>query len=130
MTKWHIDRGKKVTGGRVHLHRKKRRFERGSLPLLTEIGEEKRRIEEGRGGTKKVRVVKSKFVNVVDSKTNKIKKFEILDVVSNPSNPHYVRRRIITKGSVVKIDGGLVKITSRPSQDGVVNGIVVEEKSK
>ena len=40
----------------------------------------------------------------------------------------YVRRNIITKGAIVKTEAGLVKITSRPGQDGTLNGILVEEK--
>lgn len=130
MTKWNIDTGKKVTGGVIHLHRKKRRFQRGSLPLLTEIGKEKKRVERVRGGLKKVRYVKAEFVNVVDPKSNKTQKIKILDVVEHPDNPHFTRRSIITKGCVVKTELGLVRILSRPSQHGVVNGIVLEREKK
>ena len=130
MTKWHIDRGKKVTGGRIHLHRKKRRFQRGSLPLLTEIGKEKKTVKRCRGGTRKVKLVKAEFVNIVNPKTNKMKKVKILDVVSNPANPHYVRRGIITKGAVVKTELGSVRILSRPSQSGSVSGIILTTDKK
>ncbi len=126
MTKWHIDKGKKVTGGRIHQYRKKKRFQRGSIPLLTEVGEEKKHIKRTRGGNKKVKLAKTQFVNVSDEK--KSKKVKILDVVENPASPNYVRRNILTKGTVVKTDMGKVRITSRPSQDGVVNGIIVEKK--
>ena len=130
MTKWHIDRGKKVTGGKIHSHRKKRRFQRGSLPLLTRLGEEKRRIERKRGGLKKVKLVKTEFANVIDPKTNKAKKVKILDVVRNEADPHLVRRGIITKGAIVKTELGEARVVSRPSQHGVVNAIIIEEKSK
>jgi len=130
LTKWHIDRGKKVTGGRIHLHRKKRRFQRGSLPLLTEIGKEKKTVKRCRGGTRKVKLVKAEFVNIVNPKTNKMKKVKILDVVSNPANPHYVRRGIITKGAVVKTELGSVRILSRPSQSGSVSGIILTTDKK
>lgn len=130
MTKWNIDTGKKVTGGRIHLHRKKRRFQRGSLALLTEVGKSKKRSERIRGGGEKVKLVKAEFVNAIDPKTNKIKKVKILDVVSNSANPHYIRRGIITKGAIVKTDLGSVKILSRPSQSGIVSGIILEKESK
>jgi len=128
LTKWNIDKGKKVSGGRIHQYRKKRRFQRMSLPLLTEIGKEKTVLKRGRGNTVKTKSVKIEFVNVNDLKTKKRKKVKILDIVSNPANPHYVRRGIVTKGCVVKTDIGNVKITSRPSQVGIASGFVVQEK--
>jgi small subunit ribosomal protein S8e len=127
MTKWHIDRGKKVTGGRIHAHRKKKRFQRGSIPILPEVGEEKKLIRRTRGGNEKVKIVKAQFVNVSDN--GKTKRVKILDVLENPASPNYVRRNIITKGTLVKTELGKVRITSRPSQQGVVNGTLLE-KSK
>ena len=128
MTKWNIDRGKKVTGGRIHLHRKKKKFQRVSMPLLTEIGEEKRKIKKARGGNKKIKLVKAEFANVFDTKTKKSQKLKILDVISNPSNPQYVRRGIITKGSIIKTELGEAKVISRPSQHGIINAVLVEDK--
>jgi len=40
----------------------------------------------------------------------------------------FVRRKIITKGAIIKTELGLAKVTSRPSQDGVVNAVLIEEK--
>jgi len=130
MTKWHIDRGKKVTGGKIHSHRKKRRFQRGSLPLLTKLGKEKKRKERKRGESTKLKLITTEFANVIDPKTNKTKKVKILDVLRNEADPHYVRREIITKGTIIKTDLGEARVVSRPSQDGVVNAIIVQEKSK
>jgi len=128
LTSWNIDSGKKVTGGKIHLYRKKRRFQRGSLPLLTHIGGEKRIIKRVRGGKTKVKLLKTEFVNVVDVKSGKRKKVKILDVIDHPDNPHFTRRSIITKSCVLRTELGLVKVVSRPSQHGVVNGILIEEK--
>jgi small subunit ribosomal protein S8e len=64
--------------------------------------------------------------NVVDPKTKTIRKATILTVKSNPSNPNYVQRNIITKGATVMTDLGEAVITSRCGQDGVVNAILVE----
>ena len=127
MTQWHIDRGKKVTGGVIHPYRKKKRFQRGSISLLTEVGKESKFVKRCKGGVKKVKLSKTEFVNVTDSK-NKTKKVKILDVLENPASPNYVRRGILTKGTVVKTELGKIRITSRPSQDGMVNGCIVEEK--
>ncbi|MBD3155953.1 MAG: 30S ribosomal protein S8e [Candidatus Aenigmarchaeota archaeon] len=124
MTKWHIDKGKKVTGGRIHQYRKKKRFQRGSIPLLPEVGEEKKLIRRTRGGNEKVKIVKAQFVNVSDK--GKTKRVKILDVLENPASPNYVRRNIITKGTVIKTELGEVRITSRPSQKGIVSGTLLE----
>jgi len=130
MTKWHIDKGKKVTGGKIISHRKKRKFQRGSLPLLTKIGKEKKTKERVRGGMTKIKLPQAEFANVIDPKTNKAKKVKILDVLRNEANPQYVRRRIITKGTIIKTELGEAKVLSRPSQHGVVNALIVQEKEK
>ena len=127
MTVWNIDRGKKVTGGVIHLNRKKRRFQRGSLPLLTKIGKEKKLIERKRGGMKKVKLMEAEFANIIDPKTKKAKKVKILDVIENKANPHLVRRGIITKGAIIKTELGEARVTSRPSQHGVVNAVLLRK---
>jgi small subunit ribosomal protein S8e len=128
MTKWHIDTGKKVTGGKIHQHRKKRRFQRGSLPLLTKLGKEKKRIDRRRSALEKIRLAEAEFANVIDPKTHKTKKVKILDILRNEANPQYVRRSIITKGTIIKTELGEAKVVSRPAQEGVVNATIVEEK--
>lgn len=130
MTVWHIERGKKTTGGVIHLNRKKRRFERGSPPLLTTLGKDKLRQDNVLAGIVKKRLTASEFVNAMNLHTKKAKKTKILSIVEHADNQHYTRRSIITKGCVVKTDMGLVRITSRPSQHGVLNGIILEERSK
>jgi len=129
VTRWNIDRGKKITGGRIRLHRKKKKFQRGSISLLTEIGKEKKKIKRTRGNNKKIKLVKAEFANIFDTKTKKSQKLKILDVIKNPSNPQYVRRGIITKGSIIKTELGEAKVVSRSSQHGIVNAILVEQKS-
>ena len=46
-------------------------------------------------------------------------------VIENTANPNYVRRNIITKGAIVETPEGNAKVTSRPGQDGVINGILI-----
>jgi small subunit ribosomal protein S8e len=130
MTQWHIDTGKKVTGGKIHLHRKKRRFQRGSLPLLTKLGKEKKRMDRRRGATEKIRLAEAEFANVTDPKTHKTKKVKILDILKNEANPQYVRRSIITKGTIIKTELGEAKVVSRPAQEGVVNATIIPEKKE
>jgi small subunit ribosomal protein S8e len=130
MVKWNIDKGKKVTGGIIHSHRKKRRYQRGSLPSYAKVGKESKRTERKRGGLTKIKLASTEFANVIDPKTNKTKKVKILDVLKNEADPHLVRSKIITKGTIIKTELGEAKVVSRPSQHGVVNALIVIEKEK
>ena len=65
-----------------------------------------------------------KEINVTD-KNGKTTKTEMVNVVENPANPNLVRRNVITKGAVVETKLGKARVTSRPGQEGVVNGILV-----
>ena len=65
-----------------------------------------------------------KKINVAD-KQGKTTSTDILNVIENPANPNLVRRNIITKGTVVETKLGKVKITSRPGQEGSVNGVLI-----
>ena len=130
MPLWHGDAGKKPTGGKIKIARKKRKYELGSLPLHTKIGKEKKKIARTKGGGKKIKAVSVEFANVFDPKNKTVKKVKILDVVENKANPHFVRRKIVTKGCIIKTELGNAKVTSRPSQHGVVNAIIVQEKKE
>lgn len=128
MAVWHGEKGKKYTGGLIHLARKKRKYELGSLPLHPKIGKEKRKITRMKGGNKKVRVSSVEFANVLDPVSKVTKKVKILDILENPANPHFVRREILTKGAIIKTEIGNARVTSRPSQDGVVNAVILEKE--
>ena len=129
MTKWNIETGKKVTGGKINLHRKKKRFQKVSLPVLTKIDKEKKRIERNRSGIKKIRLAGAEFANLIDSNTKKMTKVKILSVLKNDADPQSVRRGVITKGAIIKTEGGEAKVTSKPSQHGVVNALLIEKEN-
>ncbi len=128
MAEWHLRSDRKPTGGRINKSRKKRRSDKGFEFLETKIGERKAKMKRCKGGLIKVRLITADTINVTDSK-GKASKTKILNVVENPANPNYVRRNIMTKGAIVKTELGAVRITSRPSQDGVVNGVLVQTKA-
>jgi small subunit ribosomal protein S8e len=119
---------RKPSGGLRGRHRKvKRKYELGSPPTLTRVGsEEERKVERVRGGNVKVRLKEAVYVNVA-LPGGVVKKVKILDVVETPENPQHAKSKIISKGSVVKTELGLVKITSRPGQDGVLNGVLIKK---
>ncbi len=128
MAIWHGDRGRKVTGGKIRLHaKKKRKSELGREFVKTKISEkEKRKIVRTKGGGIKIKLKEVVYANVTDPKTKKTKKAKVLDVIENPANPQLVRSKIITKGAIIKTEIGKAKVTSRPGQDGVLNAVLIE----
>lgn len=130
MSVWHGEKGRKPTGGLIKLARKKKRRELGSLQVLARLGKEKKKILRTKGGGTKVKAYSVEFANVLDSKTNTVKKVKILDILENKANPHFVRRGLITKGCIIKTEIGNARVTSRPSQHGIVNAIIVEVKAE
>lgn len=123
---WHGDVGRRKTGARVSSRKGKRKVELGSVQTNTKIGTEKRKVAKRKSGNVKVRVFQAEFANVIDQKNKATKKVKILNVIGNDANLHYIRRQIVTKGAVVETEAGKARITSRPSQDGVVNAIKIE----
>lgn len=83
------------------------------------------KIVKTRGNTRKVKVRKAAYVNVAT--VNGVKKTRINSVIESPENRHHARMNIVTKGSVVETDIGKVRITSRPGQHGLVNGVLIKE---
>ena len=116
---------RKVTGSRYVDFRKKKLSQLGRDPTFTKVGEKKVKSLRVKGGHKKNILYSDKFVNVLDPKTKKYKKVEIKSVVENPANRHFVRRNILTKGTIVETELGKAKIVSRPGQEAVLNGILV-----
>ncbi|HLC59056.1 MAG TPA: 30S ribosomal protein S8e [archaeon] len=128
MAFWHGEKGKKATGGKIHIARKKRKYELGSLPTHTKMGKDKIITVRMKGGSEKLRALSVEFANVFDNKTKTAKKVKILDVVENPANPQLVRSKIITKGAVIKTELGNARVRSRPGQHGIVNALLIEKK--
>jgi small subunit ribosomal protein S8e len=125
---WHGGlKKRKKTGGKKRAYRSKRLHELGKQPMETSLDETDRKIESGRSGIKKVKLVSENYANVSDPSTGQTERLEILDVVENPANVDYNRRGVITKGAIVRTEKGLAKIVSRPGQDGVLNAVVYEE---
>ena len=113
------------TGARYRAYRKKKLYEKGSEPANTKIGELKLKKLRTLGGHEKVKVFLSDIANVLDPKTKKYSKAKIKAVLENPSNRHFVRRNIITKGAVIDTEKGKAKVISRPGQDGTINAVLV-----
>jgi small subunit ribosomal protein S8e len=114
----------KETGAVYSRDRKKRKAELGRPASLTKIGENKVKKVRTIGGNSKSRVLQYSKVIVMDGK-KKIAA-NIVRVVENKSNRHYVRMNVMTKGAIVETDKGKVKITNRPGQSGQIQGMLVK----
>ncbi len=121
MVFWHLDSRRKPTGGRAKKNKKKKKFERGGYFLPLKIGAIKAKLNRIRGGGFKTKLMNAEFVNVDG------KKHKIVQVAGNKANFRFEREKIITKGAVLETEKGKVRVTSRPGQDGVINGIFVME---
>ena len=114
------------SGARGKLNKNKRKCELGKEAAETKIGDKKVKKIRTKGGNEKLRLTNDNKINVVNPKTENVEIAEILNVVENSANTHFVRRNIITKGALVETSAGKVKVTSRPGQHGVINGVLIE----
>jgi small subunit ribosomal protein S8e len=117
---------RKATGGRYKSTLSKRTFMIGRAPSMTKVGETRRKQISVTGGNKKSRLFGANAANVYNPKTKKYEQATIKMVTDNPANRNFVRRNILTKGTVVDTSKGKARITSRPGQDGVINAVLVE----
>ena len=125
MALWQGSSRRSRTGRRIRFAQGKRKFEIGREQHLTTIGTRKTKKVRTRGNNSKMRVMQTNIAYVVDPSTHKTTKTEIISVVENPANPHYVRRNIMTRGAIIETKIGKARITSRPGQDGTINAVLI-----
>ncbi len=124
MAVWHKRSQTKKSGGKTRSYRKSRKYDIGSEFSEPQFGGSKVVFKETRGGNSKTVVRKAETANLaVDGE---VKEVEIEAVEENPANPNFVRRSLLTKGTIVQTSEGKAEITSRPGQDGVINARAIE----
>ena len=116
---------RKYTGKKYKHFNKKRKRDLERQPLHTVIGEEKKKKQRIMGGNEKLKLFATSFVNVTDPNTNKTSKYKIVSFDSNTASQDLNRRHVLTKGAIIETELGKVKITSRPGQHGVINGVLI-----
>ncbi|MEM1576563.1 MAG: 30S ribosomal protein S8e, partial [Archaeoglobaceae archaeon] len=95
--------------------------------VLTTIGDRKAKKERMMGGSYKLKLFADKYANVYDPAQKKVVKVAIKSVVENPAHVHYVRHGVITKGAIIQTEIGKAKVTNRPSQEGIINAVLIEK---
>ncbi len=119
-------RKRKYTGGKRRPYRSRRAYEGDDYAFETAAGETVRDAKRTRGGTLKFGLRSVDVANVSDPSSNKTVKTKIVRVTANPANREYERRGVITRGATIETELGTAKVTSRPSDDGVVNAVLVK----
>ena len=114
----------KITGGRRHPLRSRKKHETSRFPNEALIGEQITITRKVRGKNVKTAIKTIDTVNlVIDSKAKKVK---ILKVLENATNNDYQRRGIISKGAILETAEGKCRVMSRPGQHGVVNAVLIK----
>lgn len=115
---------RKASGGIYQDGRKKQKSESAGVPTMSKLGAIKRKIVRVLGGNQKVRVLQTENVNLFDG--TKYVQTKIKTVAESPANRNFVRRNILTKGTIIETEQGKAKITSRPGQTGSLNAVLVK----
>jgi len=114
----------KITGGRRHPLRSRRKYELDRFPNEAVIGNQVTVTRKVRGKNIKSAIKTINSVNLaIDSK---IKRVKIIKVLENATNNDYQRRGIISKGAILETEAGKCRVVSRPGQHGTVNAILVK----
>ena len=114
----------KITGGRRHPLRTRRKYEIDRFPNEALMGDQITITRKVRGKNVKTSIKTIDSVNLaIDSK---IKRVKIIKVLENATNNDYQRRGIISKGAILETEEGKCRVVSRPGQHGTVNAILVK----
>ncbi len=116
----------KITGGRRHPLRIRRKYETDRYPNEAINGSQVTITRHVRGKNRKTALKTIDFVNL-STGDGKVKKSKILKVLENATNNDYKRRGIITKGAILETEDGKCRIVSRPGQTGTASAILLKE---
>jgi small subunit ribosomal protein S8e len=122
-----MKRGRKISGGKYKKFSKKKKYALPGNERKPKLGDRKEKLVRGLGGNYRQTLLAENFANVTDPKTKQSKKVKILNVLATPSNRFLARQNILVKSALIETEIGKAKITNRPSQEGMVQAILVKE---
>lgn len=123
MARWQGLSKRTKSGSRLKKHHEKRKAELGRPETQTIIGEPRVKKIRTMGGNFKLRAYRYDYCNLTDPETKKSEKVRILDVETNPANKEFTRRKVMTKGALIRTEKGYAIITNRPGQEGFIQAI-------
>lgn len=115
----------KITGGRRHPLRIRRKYETDRFPNEPITAAQVTVTRRVRGNNSKTALKSIDFVNL-STGDSKVKKTKILKVLENATNNDYQRRGIITKGAILETEDGKCRVVSRPGQSGTVSAVLIK----
>ena len=121
-----MNKGRKISGGKYHANRKRKLFEKAGQENIVTLGDIKRKKIRARGGRNKTILLKANTANILTSKG--AKKTEIKNVLETPQNKFFARQNRLLKGAIIETGLGKARITNRPSREGMINAILLEEQ--
>lgn len=134
MTLWHEKSFRKASGGIRNTRNRASKYlnSKGGEFAETTLNETREaKIVKGRGTTHKTKLRKADMANVTNPSTKKTEKMKIIWVHENAANRLYVRRNIITKGTLLEVEKNgskmFARVTNRPGQAGAVSAILAEK---
>ena len=114
----------KITGGRRHPLRTRRKYEMDRYPNEALVGEQITVTRKVRGKNNKTGIKTIDSVNLAIN--SKVKRVKIIRVLENGTNSDYKRRGVISKGAILETEEGKCRVVSRPGQSGTVSAILVK----
>ena len=123
---------RRATGGRMPIHKKKRKFEMGRVPTMTKlaVGQKKIINVRCRGGNIKHRALRLDHGNFSWGSEAVAKKTRILDTVYNATNNELVRTKTLVKNTIVLIDANPFRQFYLKKYDVELNKKKIEESNK
>src|SRR3989338_2084781 len=92
---------RKQTGARYKDYRKKKQYELGREPSFTRLAKKKVQTLRVMGANRKLILLSADTENLFDQKSKAFRQVKIKTITDNPANRHFIRRNIMTKGSVI-----------------------------
>ena len=123
MARWQGLSKRTKSGARLKKHHEKRKAELGRPEAQTIIGDPRVKHIRTLGGNTKLRAFRYNQCNLSDPSTGKTESVQILDVEANPANKEFTRRKIMTKGALIRTEKGYAVITNRPGQEGFIQAV-------
>merc|ERR1719331_3293951 len=121
---------RRATGGRMPIHKKKRKFEMGRVPTMTRLGAKKIINVRGRGGNVKRRALRIDQGNFAWGSECMAAKTRLLDCAYNATNNELVRTKTLVKNTIVLIDATPFRQWYLKKYDVELNKKKIEESNK
>jgi small subunit ribosomal protein S8e len=121
---------RRATGGRMPIHKKKRKFEMGRVPTMTKLGAKKAILVRGRGGNIKRRALRNDHGSWSWGSESVALKSRVIDVVYNATNNELVRTKTLVKNAIVYIDATPFRQWYLKKYDVELNKKKLEESNK